>query len=581
MAGVSRPVSGPANEENAVWTPVSGGAFSPLARAQYAALARMRWNAFRNGLRTSRGMLEATASTLNYLVYVMMGLGLSVGMGAGAYSMASKGEWFTLPILLWALFAIWQAMPIFMASFQQQFDLTGLLRLPLGFAPFLMLHVVYGVIDAGSIFGCLGCLGLWIGLTAAIPGLFAWAAVGLVLFGAFNVLLSRAIFAWLDRWLAQRKTREVLSVLFVLALLGLQFLNPAVRGHRHHTAARMHAQTERDLVLAEEAQEWLPPGLAVRTLEMADGGGRVSAIAPLGLLGIYGMVAGLILSARLRAEYRGESLGEAPKIRKREKRAAGAKAPDAAGNGSWLGGAGPIGAMIEKDLRTVMRSMPLLYALGAPLLMVFVLASLMHGSRHSSGDALPIMLPMCIAYALLGFTQLIYNNLGAEGPGIQLIFFSPTPMRTVMLAKNIFHGALFCVIALAAGTVAALRLGTPNAAWLWATGAWVVFALPAHLAAGNIFSLTMPHRINLGRIGRQRGGRATALLAMLVQVVILAVGAAVIALCALTKHIWIATPLLLALSVPAFLAWMRVLANADAMAGRRRDELITALAKAE
>ena len=56
----------------------------------------------------------------------------------------------------------------------------------------------------------------------------------------------------------------------------------------------------------------------------------------------------------------------------------------------------------------------------------------------------PMALPLCILYAQLGFTRLFYNSLGAKGMGIQLYFLSPTPFRTVLLAKNLFILVLFC-----------------------------------------------------------------------------------------------------------------------------------------
>ena len=68
------------------------------------------------------------------------------------------------------------------------------------------------------------------------------------------------------------------------------------------------------------------------------------------------------------------------------------------------------------------------------------------------GRAFSLALPICLIYAQLGFTQLFYNNLGAEGMGIQLYFLSPTPMRTVMLAKNLFHSAVFALTILVAVT---------------------------------------------------------------------------------------------------------------------------------
>ncbi len=584
MASLGGPAQrGPA-EPGAVWLPVSGSAFGPLARAQYVALATMRWHAFRNGLRTTRGMVEAATNSANYLVYTVMGVGMTLGMGVGAYTFASSGKWWLLPFLLWGVFCVWQGMPIFIASFQQQFDLVGLLRLPIGFAPFFILHVLFGMVDVATILGGLGCMGILVGVTVARPGLFVWAAVGTVLFGVFNVLLSRAIFAWLERWLGQRKIREIVSVLFLVVVLGLQFLNPAVRGQRHRTAqaaAQDRAREQRELTIADDVQRWLPPGLAVSAMEDAYDSRPARALGALVMLCGYGLAAGLILGVRLGAEYRGESLGEAARSRKAVRQGKGAARTSAAAPRVSLGGGGPIGAIIEKDLHTVMRSMPLLYALGAPLLMVFVLASLMHGSRHGPHSISPILIPVCIAYALLGFTQLIYNNLGTEGAGIQLLFISPTPMRTVLLAKNIFHAALFSMIALAAGVVACLRLGVPDAAWLAATAAWLIFALPAHLAVGNLFSLAMPHRVNLGRIGRQRGGQATALLAMLVQLGILGVGGAVISLSLYFDALWLAAPVLLVFAVPVIIVWLRVLRNSDALASRRRDDLLAVLAKVD
>jgi ABC-2 type transport system permease protein len=554
-----------------------GGPFSPLSRAQYAALALMRCNAFRNSMRTTRGALETVAGGLNYVLYAAIGVAVMAGLGASAYSMVSKGHIILLPILFWAVFLMWQTLPLAMASFQQQFDLKDLLRFPLGFESFFLLHAIFGVVDATTLLGFLGSFGIWAGIVIASPGLFAWVGAALVVFGIFNVLLSRAIFVWLDHWLAKRKTREVVSLLFLVAMLSLQLLNPALGGHWLRTRPTPDEQAHKrlELVIAGEVQRWLPPGLAVSVIELGAHGQAAQALGSLGLMGLWGVAGTMLMGVRLRAIHRGELLSDAPRPVVKEKRAPAKSTASALS----LGGSGPIAAVIEKDLHTVARSLPLIYALGAPLVMVVIFASLLRGSP--SHGVFPLALPLCIAYALLGFTQLIYNNLGAEGMGIQLLLYSPTPMRTILLAKNIFHGLLFCVIALLAGVLAILRAGWPSPAWLAITFAWLVFALPAHLAAGNLFSLNMPHKLNLGRIGRQRGGQASALLGMVAQAGILGTGAAVAGLCALAHRLWLAAPVLLLLAVPAYIVWMRVLANSDAIAMRRRDELLTALAKAD
>lgn len=577
MAGISGAGRYGRNEPSAQWAPATGGVFSRLALAQYAALIAMRWQAFRNGLRSTRGVLEAAAGGLNYLVYAGMGLSVGAGLGVGAYYLTSHNRLWALPALLWTVFFFWQTTPIAVASFQQQFDLAGLLRFPLGFRPFFVLHLLFGLIDVSAVLGALASLGIWIGIVLVRPALSAWVALALVVFGIFNVLLSRAIFAWFDRWLARRKTREIVSVLILVGVLGLQFLNPAVHEHRQSApfTPESPAATQHRLAQADAVQRWLPPGAACRSIERAANGHAADALAYIALLGLYLLVAGYLLAVRLRAEHRGESLSEAAKAQKAEKRANAAKSTVSLA----LGGSGPISAIIEKDLRTIMRSLPLLYMIGAPLLMVIVLASLMHNGR--GGWQVQISIPLCIAYALLGFTQMIYNNLGAEGSGIQLLFLSPTPVRTVLLAKNLLHALIFALVSLIAGVLACLRLGTPDRAWLAVTVAWLVFALPLHLAVGNIFSLTMPRRISLSRIGRQRGAGASGLLSMLAQLVVVGVGAAAVALCWHFGHIWVAAPLLLALAIPSLLVWMRTLAGAEAMANRHRDELIGTLAKTE
>jgi ABC-2 type transport system permease protein len=579
MAGIAGPDLGQTGGRGAASVAAAGGAFSPLARAQYAALSAMRWNAFRNSMRTTRGAFEAVASGVNYVIYGMMGVGVTIGLGAGAFSAVSKGHLAVLPVLLWAVLLMWQIMPLVMASFQQQFDLKDLLRFPLSFRSFFLLHAIFGLIDSTTLLGSLGSFGIWAGATIANPGISAWVAAALIVFGVFNVLLSRATFVWLDRWLAKRKTREIVSMLFLMAMLSLQFFNPAVRGPRIHSHPSPEAreQLRREMALVDQVQRWLPPGMAESAVERGAGNQPARALGWLGLMGIWDISIALILAVRLRALHRGEYLSDGP--RRPTANRARARTPVGSARVTSPGGSGPIAALIEKDLHTMLRSLPLIYAAGAPLVMVIIFASLMRGSAHSEG--FPLALPLCIAYALLGFTQLIYNNLGAEGMGIQLLLYSPTPMRTVLLSKNIFHAVLFCVIAVLAGLLAILRAGLPEPVWLAITAAWLVFALPAHLLAGNLFSLNMPHKMNLGRIGRQRGGQASALLGMLVQICILGVGAAVAGLCSLFGVLWLAAPILLVLAVPAYVGWMRVLANSDAIAMRRRDELITALAKTD
>jgi ABC-2 type transport system permease protein len=172
-----------------------------------------------------------------------------------------------------------------------------------------------------------------------------------------------------------------------------------------------------------------------------------------------------------------------------------------------------------------------------------------------------------------------YNSLGTEGAGIQIYFLSPTPFRTVILAKNILHSCLFGLVATVAIVMAVLRLGIPDTAVLAGTLAWLVFSLPCNLTAGNLFSIKMPYRVNPGRISRQRGSQANALLSLLVQLCILAVGAGVFSLCWYFDRMWLTVPIFLILGVGAGFLWRQVLESLDGMAYERRDVLMATLMK--
>jgi len=557
------------------------GPLSRLARNQYVALALMRTNAFANSFRTGSGAFEFGARAISFLVYSVIGLGLGAGAGIAAYSLISHGELHLLAIEFWVLFLLWQAISIVLASFLEQFDLSGLLRFPVNFGSFYLLHFVFGFFDVSTLAGGLSCVGLFLGVGLARHDLLGAALLALVGFAAFNIFLVRAIFAWLDRWLAKRRSREILSAIFLVSMLSLQLLNPVLRDDvssaaRHHGAhspaeERMAGEAGLWIRRAATVQRWLPPGLSNVVLESAERHDAALEIGALGLLGVYTLGAAGLLGIRLRAEYRGESLGEAP-----------SRTSDSKQDRAWLiSGRGPIVAQIEKDLITLFRSMTQIYAISVPPIMVVIIASLFRKGMPFAQRSFHLVLPVCVAYGLLGFTQLIYNSLGAEGKGIQLLFLFPLRMRTILLAKNLFHGALYLLAAVLSGVVTSLRLGRPDADVIAITAAWLAFALPANLAAGNILSILMPYRINLGRIGRQAGSQANALLSMLIQATVLGAGAGVMSFCTFFGDLWLAVPLFLALAIAALLGWLLVLKNADALANSRRDALIAKLTRAD
>ena len=560
---------------------VRGGMFGREASAQYAAMARLRWRMFIHGLHSIHGLLDLGATGIAWMFYSILGLGSGAGLGAAAYSFASHSSWQHLPILFWAMSFLWLTFPLVVASFQEQSDLGILLRFPVRFGSYFLLYLISGLMDASTIVGMLCCLGVWLGIVIARPDLWLWTTIALLVFAVFNILLVRAVFAWIDRWLAQRKTREILGALFMIFFVSLLLINSVWNQRRYQGSMSHQEQTVpfRDALAkyaplvktAKQLQQWLPPGSAARILQQAVEQKPAAGFASLTVLGLWVVFAGGALAARLKAEYRGQNLSWAP-----------TRGKITARQGGWtFGGSGPFVAILEKEVRALSRTVPLLWAICIPALIVPFIAGVFHNGTSGARNSFPYAFPLCMAYGLLGFTGLFYNNLGAEGAGIQLLFLSPTPIRTVLLAKNLLHSILFALVGFVAGALACLRLGVPHFVVLAGTGAWLVFALPCNLAAGIIFSLSTPYRINPGRITRPAGAQANSLPATFIQLGVLGVGGLVFWLCWSLKEQWLPVPIFLALALVAFFAWMRVLHYSDDNANQRRDSLIVALMKFE
>jgi hypothetical protein len=74
---------------------MAGLSFSPYMRGQFAAIARVRWQLFVNGLRTIRGRLEVVARGFMFLAFGVAGLGgsshLALRLGFLSHTKKSSG----------------------------------------------------------------------------------------------------------------------------------------------------------------------------------------------------------------------------------------------------------------------------------------------------------------------------------------------------------------------------------------------------------------------------------------------------------------------------------------------------------
>ncbi len=230
----------------------------------------------------------------------------------------------------------------------------------------------------------------------------------------------------------------------------------------------------------------------------------------------------------------------------------------------------------------MLRTMPLLYAVGAPLILVLVVSGpFVKAGIHGH---MPLWaFPMCVFFAQLGFRQLLGNwHSVPKARGFNFTFLPP--LHCARCCSQRTFVTPWCLRYTLVGGGPYYRLcgwGRLMDVIVAITIAWLGFSLPINLAVGNILSITMPYRINPGRISRQRGSQISTIVSLLLEAGVLGVGAAVFAICSVVGMLWLAIPSFLVLTIVAVLVWLRILANSDGLAAQHKDMMLTTLVKAE
>jgi ABC-2 type transport system permease protein len=541
-------------------------------REQLKAIAQVRWEIFLHSLRTTRGALELFSRIVIGAVLTTGGLGGATLLGGLAWYFVSQGSPEFLAFVLWPVFMFWQFFPVMATAFSETLDTSNLLRFPLNYRSYVLVRVVYGALDPATLLGSLWLIAITLGVGIASPRLFLWAVMVLALFGIFNLLLTQMVFAWVERWLAQRKTREIFAVIFFLLVISMQLIGPMMSRFRPRSASGL-VRVGGEVNIA---QRLLPPGLAAHSIA-AMAHGRVGAsLLTFAFVGVYAGVILRVLSVRLRAQYRGENLSEVTKSDMADR---GNKSVRA----GWdvRGVSAPIMAVFEKEFRYLSRSGPMLLTLITPIIMLVVFG--IGQGRPGTGflqRSPDFAFPVGAAYTLLLLTNLVYNNFGADGGGIQFFLVSPARFRQIVVGKNLTHMAVLAGEMVLVWIGVSLLFRRPSLAMTVTTIAGILFAAPLNLAVGNLLSLYSPKKIAFETFGRQRASQVTVLTSFGVQIAVFALGATAFVLARVYQDLWIAAGLFLVLAVVSLAGYFVVLGRVDGLAQRRREVLTGELCKA-
>jgi ABC-2 type transport system permease protein len=417
-------------------------------------------------------------------------------------------------------------------------------------------------------------LGVLLGVSIARPLLFPWTLFVLLMFALFNLVLMQTLFAWLERWLAQRRTREVMGIVFILFMLSFQLIGPMTQRYQR----RPNPEFRRVVEFATQAQGALPPGLAADAIARAARAEYMTGISSLLFLGSLTSAIGYLLHLRLRQQFRGENLSET------SARPAATAPPQSVPIGWNLPGLPQsVAAVFEKEIRYLLRSGPMLLTLIMPIFMLIIfrlgpMSQLHHSSFFSRTP--DMALPAAAAYALLVLTNLVFNSFGGDAAGMQFFYASPATFQHIVLGKNLMHAFILAANTLLAWIAVTAFYGPPAIAISIATFAGLLFAAPLNFTVGNLLSLYSPKKRDFATFGRQNASQTTVLVSFGMQIVIVGIGTAVFAIARLYHNLWIASLIFLALAVISIGVYVVVLGRINIIALERRETLLTELCRA-
>ena len=540
---------------------------------QIPAIAQLRWRMFMNGLRSRRGKMELFSRVLitgGFAVGGLVGFAAAVGF---SFFFVSQNKSEYLAILLWPILFFWQFFPVMATAFTNNPDSSELLRFPLTYRAYFLIRLAYGFFDPASALGTVFVVGVLLGVTIARPLLFPWALIVLLTFAVFNLVLMQMVFAWLERWLAQRRTREIFGVLFILTMLSFQLIGPAMQ----HLGNGPHPQFRRAFEVGTRTQAALPPGLAADAIAEGAHGNPARAVVPLFFLALLTLAVASLLHLRIHAQYRGENLSEAaarPTVKQVQVPQVGWRLP---------GFSQSVSAVFEKEIRYLARSGPMLLTLIMPIFMlvIFRLGPLNAMHRSNAFSRTPDMaFPGAAAYSLLVLTNLVFNSFGGDGGGIQFFYASPVRFRQIVLGKNLTHAGILILNAVFAWIAVTYLYGPPHLAVTVATLTGLLFAAPLNFTAGNLLSIYSPKKRDFATFGRQNVSQTTVLASFGTQIAIVGLGVGVFALARLYKNLWIAVLLFLLLSAVSIPVYIVMLHRLDGIALQRRETLLAELCRA-
>jgi hypothetical protein len=477
--------------------------------SQLTTLLWLKWKLFRNSLKSSKAVANRLASVLGMLAALAFALAVAFGLGFAAYALTSPaimvqatqrrggGGLPSAELIFFSVFAfcylMWATLPLSIGS-NRQFDPGRLLMYPISLRKLFAIDFISEVTNLQSILAipAIIAMGVGAGLGSGKPGLALAATIPAVVFG---VALSKWLSVSLSSLTRRRRTRgeTVLALIGVVAGLG-----GALVGQLAPTLLK-HAESFRGL-------RWTPPGAAAVALSS---GLRAGATGDYVLAIVTLTVYSLLLIATTYWIAKRSIIGGRGK-----RRTASATSPTR--TEVYTGWELPLvsselSAVVEKELRYVMRNAQLRMMVLMPLLLIVIRlvntnrlgAAVSRGTVSLTNDFLfygeGLMASFGVLYVFLILTGLSCNHFAFEEGGMRALILSPVNRRTILVGKNIALAIVALLFSVALLIVNHLVFRDLTLRGLMMVALCFITFAATTSAIGNWLSIRFPKRMKFGK----------------------------------------------------------------------------------
>ncbi len=532
---------------------------------------RNRGDQIRHSFNNKSRRLDLLGLIFSGIFGVLFVAGITIAFFFGTRFVLENHQEQFLGLLFLALLVWWQLFPILLAGFAPQFTFRSLLRFPLNLSAFYLIGLAYGLADSAALAALVWMAAMIAATLVAQPIAAPAMLLVCLLFAVLNISIERLLGAWVEKLLSKRRTREIFFALFILSMIGVQFLNPILQ---------KYGRTLFPMVRSWLPYFWLlPSSFAGDVVAQAAKHEWGAALLKLFGLTMYLLLFSFLLWKRYTLLYAGEELSETAAPAHREKRAV----PTAADERDTFSFLPPqVLAVFRKELLYLKRNTFLFFGLiFPPAMLVFFSMQFtgVHPSAFKHGISPDRFFPGMMAYLVLILIAPSYNCFAYEGKGIQTYFTSPVRFREVLIAKNLITALLlFSEIALCVGLVG-WRVGLPTVPILFATLAALVFSIVGQLTIANWSSLSFPRKIEFGKMQGQRNSGMSVFVVFLVQIVFGGAGAVILLSGNWTGNAWLPAEVFTVLAAAAVGGYLASLDAFTELAEKKKEVLIDALCR--